>query len=358
MIANLKIAVTGATGLVGYHAVKRFVEKGHSVVAVVRHSSNTRELEALAAGGALTIARAAITDGKGLQNAFAGVNAVIHAAGMVDPHATREQTYETNVQGTEAALLAAEAAGAEQFIHISSLSVITGRHDQFGVNEQAPLVYCGEAYADSKVDAEKAVMKFFGRGRMSVTILRPGFIYGPGERAWMPRLIGNLRAGKAMLIDGGVKQTNVIYVENLVTAIELALMNMRAANQVFNLTDGQVVTKKELFDTICDELAIPRVKRQVPGWLARAACEVVSSFAPMLPPEKRAGLSRFSRAAFRLAGLNQGFDVSKAEAELKYTTRIPFNQGMRETLSQFKNSEQKSSTPAANQVQGAAGGRT
>jgi hypothetical protein len=57
----------------------------------------------------------------------------------------------------------------------------------------------------------------------------------------------------------------------------------------------------------------------------------------MLPVESQRKLARFSRAAFRLAAVNQGFSIKKAESELGYTNRIPFATGMADTLSTFKN---------------------
>lgn len=336
-MAQLKVFVTGATGLVGLHTVKRMLVAGHAVVAWVRGSSKTTNLEDLpGAATDLRIVRGELNDSEALRRAMDGVDIVVHAAGLVDPHATREEIYSVNVEGTRSVMTAAALAGVRHFIHISSLSVITGQHDQYEVNEKAPLVYCGESYADSKVDAEKAVTAWFGKDKMLVTILRPGFIYGPGEKAWMPRLMENLRTGKAMLIDGGTKQCNVIYVDNLVLAIELTMLNPKADKQVFNLTDGEVVSKKDLFDAICDGMGYPRVTKRVPGAVVKVICEVVSRIAPHLPVEKRKNLSRFSRAAFRLAGLNQGFDIGLSEQLLNYTDRVPFADGMRRTLESFK----------------------
>jgi 2-alkyl-3-oxoalkanoate reductase len=326
-----KVFVTGATGMVGFHVVKHLLNQGFQVVAGVRGTSNTTDLNAL--GGNLTIATADIVDTAALTQAMQGSSIVVHAAGAVDPHAKREDIMRTNVDGTKAALDAAIAAGAKQFIHISSLSVITGQEDQFDVDESAPLRYCGEAYADSKVDAEKAVQA--KASQIPTTILRPGFIYGPGERAWMPRLLNNLRNGKVMLIDGGLRATNVIYVENLAKAVELSLLNPAANGQTFNLTDEKTPTKKELFDTICDASGLPRVTKKIPRGVAKTVCDVVSVIAPYLPEGAKQGLSRFSRAAFRLAGVNQGFSIGKAQRELGYTNVVPFEQGMKETLKSY-----------------------
>lgn len=328
---NERVFVTGATGLVGYHVVKHLLPKGFPVLAGVRASSKTDELKALSGAGNLTLSVADLLDTAKLAEAMKGCDVVVHCAGAVDPHGRREEIMQTNVGGTKSALDAAIAAGAKQFIHISSLSVITGQDDQFDVDETAPLRYCGEAYADSKVDAEKTVTE--KSQQIATTILRPGFIYGPGEKAWMPRLIGNLRAGKVMLIDGGTRQTNVVYVENLCKAVELSILNKAAFSQVYNLTDEKTPTKKELFDTMCDALQIQKVTKKIPRGVVKTVCEVVSVVAPMLPPNTRQGLSRFSRAAFRLAAVNQGFSIAKAQREIGYTSLVPFEEAMRTTLS-------------------------
>ncbi|MBX9878953.1 MAG: SDR family NAD(P)-dependent oxidoreductase [Candidatus Obscuribacterales bacterium] len=327
------VLVTGATGLVGFNAVKHLLSKGFMVKALTRSSSNVADLKSLGTTGQLTIVQADLDDKAQLVNCMKGVDVVVHAAGFVDPLGKRADIYKVNVEGTGNILAAAEEAGVKQLIHISSLSVITGQGDQYGLSEKAELKYCGEAYADSKVDAEKLVTS--QNGTINVTVLRPGFIYGPKEKAWMPRLINSIAQGKAMLIDGGQKETNVIYVGNLSQAIELAILNEQSFGQVYNLTDGERVSKKQLFDAIADGLQLPRVTRVIPSAVARTACEVVSTIAPLLPLSARKGLSRYSRAAFRLAGVNQGFDISKAERELNYTNRVPFSEAMKLTLADF-----------------------
>jgi nucleoside-diphosphate-sugar epimerase len=328
------IFVTGATGLVGYHVVKYLGGQGFAVVAAVRASSKTAQLQAIK-DGSVTVAVVDLDNVEELTRAMSGCQAVVHCAGSVDMQASRESIMATNVGGTVNALKASTAAGVKHFVHISSLSVITGQHDQFDVDESAPLVYSGENYADSKVEAEKAVRT--QAGAIPFTILRPGFIYGPGERAWMPRLIANIKSGKAMLVDGGQRSTNVIYVENLARAVALALFNEKAYGQAYNLTDTETPTKKVLFDTIADGLHLPCITKSMPRPVVQAACNFVGLISPMLSKETRQTLARFSPGAYRLAAVNQGFSIAKAQRELGYTDLIPFKEGMTETLKTFSN---------------------
>jgi nucleoside-diphosphate-sugar epimerase len=337
---DLRIAVTGASGLVGSHLVEYLAARDYQVVACLRSLVKSEELVNHFQSLKVNVVEANVCDLAQLKQGFRGADVVVHAAGVVDPYGSRRTIFEINVEGTRNCLAAAKAEGVKQFIYISSLSVITGQNDQYDVSEQAALQKCGEAYADSKVEAESLVMAESGSQQINVTALRPGFIYGPREHAWMPRLINSIASEKAALIDGGKKQTNVIYVENLNRAIEAALLNGKAYGQVFNLTDGETVSKKQLFDAIADGLDLPRVTRVVPGFLARTFCEALSSIAPLLPPDQQRALARYSRAAFRLAGVNQGFSIAKAERDLNYVDRIPFAEGMRRTLASFKLNQQ------------------
>ncbi|MBK9144102.1 MAG: NAD-dependent epimerase/dehydratase family protein [Candidatus Melainabacteria bacterium] len=342
------VAITGATGLVGASLAKYLADRGYGVTALAR---NREKAEALLSGSGARIETIPdIQDVGSLSERLRDIDVLVHAAGSVDPYGKRETIFAINVGGTRAALAAAARQGVKQFIHISSLSVITGQGDQYDVDESAPLTRCGEAYADSKVEAEELVMSEASAGEIEVTALRPGFIYGPGERAWLPRLINSISRGKAMLIDGGAKETNVIYVQNLNRAIEGAILNENAYGRVYNLTDGEKITKKVLFDTIADCLGLPRVKKKIPSVVAKPACEIISTIAPFLGPDKQRALARFSRAAFRLAGVNQGFSIARAETDLGYVDRIPFNEGMKETLSKEGQWVTTDAKPAASRV--------
>ena len=340
---DMIVAVTGATGLVGRRVIQDLVleDRIQRVIAVGRKQEALEEI-AIASGAKVSIAIADINDVEALQTAFAGCVAVVHAAGFVDPLADRDAIFKVNVEGTRCAIEAATHAGCRHFIQISSLSVITGQGDQYDLDESAPLVMCGENYADSKVEAEKTAHRMLdgnlasGDGAMQLTILRPGFIYGPHEQAWMPRLLRSIKAGQAALIDGGKRMTNVVYVGNLSRAVSLALLNTKAYGHDFNITDGQKISKKDLFDALADGMGYPRVTRKIPRPLFAMASAVVSKIAPHLSAQARTGLARFSPGAFRLAAVNQGFSIKKAENQLNYVDRIPFATAMKDTLQFFK----------------------
>lgn len=334
MSTPLRIGVTGATGMVGRSLVSALASAGHAVLALARSPQPAlfQGLSNISWAAADLISVEPVD----LERLCSGLDVLIHAAGFVDPLAAREEVFAINLGGTKKIFQAAAAAGVKQFIHISSLSVITGQEDQFDLDETAPLRLCGEAYADSKVESEEFITR--ASSPMVWTILRPGFIYGEGERSWLPRVIASIRGGQAVLVDGGRRQTNVVYAGNLSRAALLCLLNEKSYGQVFNITDGERVTKKQLFDAVADGTGSPRIKRNLPRWFLQPVCTLVTAFAGGASSQVRAGLSRFSPAAFRLVAVNQGFSIKKAQTLLGYPDQhcLPFADAMKITLKSFK----------------------
>jgi len=334
---SYRVFVTGATGLVGSHAVRHLLDRGYQVSAMVRATSDRSALVELARTheGNLQIVECDLLASQNLFELLCDIDAVVHTAACIDPHGDERNLRKINVDGTRAMLESAIAAGVAHFVHISSLSVITGDRDCYGITEEEPLQVCREAYANSKIEAEQIVMDASVLKKINVTALRPGFIYGPNEKTWLPRVIRGIKNRTSMMVGDGSKETNLIYVENLCRAIGLAVMNPVSYGQIYNLTDGEKVTKLQLFQALADGLELPYTWLTIPMFLARFIVNSASAIAVISPPKLKQVLGKYSRPALRLVGMNQGFDISKAERQLGYTNRIPFAQGMAKTLSSF-----------------------
>ncbi|HEY9731402.1 MAG TPA: NAD-dependent epimerase/dehydratase family protein [Drouetiella sp.] len=320
-----RIFVTGATGLVGAHLVEQLLLAGYEVVGMVRPSSQQARLfELQAKFSNLEIISSELNDQNKLIPAMRGASVVIHTAASIAPMATLEKLNTINVEGTRSVAQAATIAGVKQFIHISSLSVIMGATHIYDADEDAPYMQSKEAYANSKIAAEQLVLSPEIASKIHVTVLRPGFIYGPNERAWMPRVIGMLKGRRAMLVGNGEADTNVIYVGNLCKAILSSILREKAYGEIYNLTDGQKVSKRKLFDTIADELELPRCSIYIPEWLAHVLVDSACLIASVSPGPLKNVLCQYSRPALRLAGYNQGFNIAKAERDLDLCRAHPF----------------------------------
>src|SRR5262249_3314069 len=122
----------------------------------------------------------------------------------------------------------------------------------------------------TKVEAEKLALKYQREQQVPVVVLRPGFIYGPRDRTVLPRLVDTIRKGKFRWLGGGRKALNCIYVGNLVDAIFLAVDKPQAVGQIFNLTDGELVSKRRFIESLITGLNLPKPPPiGLPLWIAR-----------------------------------------------------------------------------------------
>ena len=116
---------------------------------------------------------------------------------------------------------------------------------------------------------------------MPAAIVRPGFIYGERDRTVLPKLLMNLRRGTFAYFGSGEQALNCIYVKNLVHGIFLAAENPAAVGEVFNLTDGEPVTKKQFVGRVAELAGLRPPTRHIPLGLARLLATVVEGGAKL-----------------------------------------------------------------------------
>ena len=325
------IAVTGASGFVGHHMVRFLQACNYPVIAITRSKKYYEN-----SIDNVTVRQADILNRSQVEAAISGADVIVHNAGVIDPHGSKHQLINTNAYGTKLLLEIASQANIKQFIHMSSLSVITGLSDCYNVDESKEPKKSGEAYGDSKILAETFAKSFDNKNNMPVTILRPGFIYGLHENSWVTRLVNSLKNNQVMIIGDGSKETNLIYVDNLCEATRLCILNPASYGETFNLTDGFKVTKKELIDTFTRNLALQPVTKHVNPKLAFYVCSLVTAISPVLSKSAQKKLARLSYPAYRLMGVNQGFSIEKAKNILGYKPIVSFDEGMQKTLEPYK----------------------
>jgi nucleoside-diphosphate-sugar epimerase len=327
------ILVTGGTGLVGSHVIEEARRKGYRVRALVRSPGSAKPL---ADWGAELVA-GDLGDAESLKAAVRGATIVIHCAAKVGDWGPTESYREINVRGLEQLLLAAEQSGAlRRFIHISSLGVYQAR-DHYGTDEtEEPSTTGIDGYTLTKVEAEKLVLKHVRENGLPAVVLRPGFIYGPRDRTVLPKLLARLKSNAFAYLGPPDKLMNNTFVRNLVQAIFLALEHDEAVGQVYNITDGRLVTKKEFVETAAQFAGYPLPTKIVPLGLAKFLAKVLEGLWKMLG-KKEAPL--LSNARIKFLGLNLDYCIDKARRELGYEPAIDYHAAMRETIDWFRDQQ-------------------
>jgi nucleoside-diphosphate-sugar epimerase len=258
------IAVTGATGFIGRRLVESLAGKGVEVRAIVRPESPNPVPK-----GAIPI-RAAL-DAAALSPAFAGADAVVHLAGVV--LAARAAGYTAvNVDGTRAVASAARDAGAH-LVHISSLAAAGAAPASAPRSEtdaSAPVT----PYGRSKLLSEQIVSAAEG---LRWTTLRPGVVYGPGDRAVLT-LFRAVHMGLVPLVGNVDAAYTFIHVDDCVRAIEAAI-ERQLDREVFFVGHPDPVGPLQLVESIRRALNRRAVFIRVPaplGRLAALACDAVA----------------------------------------------------------------------------------
>jgi nucleoside-diphosphate-sugar epimerase len=325
----LRVLITGATGFVGGHLAEAFVARGWQVATVARPTSDSTFLEKLG----VAVHRGDLADAALLRRLVPDVDAIVHSAAKVGDWGPLSEYRAVNVEALRGLLDACKGQPLQRFVHLSSLGVYPNRH-HYGATEEEPLpAKHSDGYTQSKVEAERLVMQYYQDFGLPVVVLRPGFVYGPRDRTVMPRLIANLREGHILYPGGGHRAMNTIYVKNLVDAMYLALDNPRAVGQVYNLTDGEAVSKRKFIETIADALKLPKPTRTPPLWLARLVTWWSETKARLLGKTEA---PRFTRARLKFMALNLDFSIDKARRELGYNPAVGFERGMQETMAWYQ----------------------
>lgn len=208
----LKIALTGATGFVGRAVVSALMTKSCQVSALVRDpsraemNSNVRQVQG------------DLQNSAALDDLTRNANVVIHIAGVIGA-LRRNDFVLANEQGSLAVAEAAARNGVKRFVHISSLAAREPGLSMYGASKRA---------------GEVAVEKF--KTRMSVVILRPPAVYGPGDRGTLP-LLRSLTQSFAVIPGTSTSRFSLIYVDDLARIIVEAAEATRIGT--VELDDGQ-----------------------------------------------------------------------------------------------------------------------
>jgi len=316
----MKVLVTGATGFLGGHLAERLAVMGKDVRALVRNPTRAKRLKE----SGIEVAVGDLLDHATLVSASRGVEVIYHCAGMVKDWGKKDLFYQANVQGTKNLLEAALRNGCK-IVHTSSLTVLGIHRSAKPVDETFPYAQRPvDPYTETKIQAEKLALEYVGKG-IPIVVVRPGFIWGPGDTTILPRVLTHLKKRRLFLISGGKNLLSLSYCSNVVDGL-IAAAKSGTSGRVYHITDGEKVTGKEYFCALSKLFQLPPPSITVPFPLALAFVFLT---------EMQARLRRCDEPPpFTLYGLyllshHLETDLSRAKSELGYYPRVGFTEGMK-----------------------------
>jgi dihydroflavonol-4-reductase len=322
-----RFLVTGATGFIGSHLVRRIRAHGDAVTVLVRSTSRPErraELERLGVSGV----EGDLATGAGLAEAVRGVNRVIHLAALVKARDPADYV-RVNAEGTRRLMSAVAARPDPPRVVVCSSLTAAGPSPAPGAVGGGPVSH----YGRSKLGAENAAREF--ADRVPVVIVRPPIVYGPGDTEFLPSLLPMARRG--LMLQGGLRQKwySLIHVHDLCSALVAAAERGRTVRApgtldgVYTVSDGDVHTTADICAALADVLGWPRLLViPVPDaivFLAAAGSELVGRVRGTVPV--------FSRDKAREMRCSDWTCTSdRAVAELGFHARIPLRRGLAELV--------------------------
>jgi len=226
------VLVTGGSGFIGAHCIRRLHEDGYRVRTTVRSRSREPEVRAMAGDGPLEVVEADLTSDAGWAEAAAGCDYVLHVA---SPFPLGQPKHEDDLivparDGALRVLRAARDAGVRRVVLTSSFAAIGYGHGHpdtvYDETSWTDVEGAGVgAYAKSKTIAERAAWDFVDAdgGTPELAVVNPVAVLGP---LLSPDLSTSIELVKR-LIDGSMPGTpKVAY--GLVDVRDVADLHVRA----------------------------------------------------------------------------------------------------------------------------------
>jgi nucleoside-diphosphate-sugar epimerase len=322
--AGVRCLVTGAGGFVGVALVRRLVQDGARVRALVLPGSRrTSDLRALGA----EVVEGDVTDAASLAPCVAGIERVFHAAALVHGWQPWARYRTVNVEGTRNVACAAHAAGVARFVHVSTSDVFGIPRAGEVLDESAPLRPWGEPYPDTKIEGEQWLRGFARRTGLPVSIVYPGWVYGAGDEAFFPALADAIRSGMLVFWQRDTRLAWV-HVANLADAIALVGRASEAAGHGYLVHDDvEAPTLEEVCARLAAIVGRPFRPRYVPYGVAFAAAWASEAAWRMLPLR---GAPPILAADVKAFGHRFRFSTAEIRA-LGWSPRVGIAAGMEES---------------------------
>jgi nucleoside-diphosphate-sugar epimerase len=315
----MRALITGASGFIGTRLAGRLLHDGWSV-----RGFDARPGGSPPEGG--KIIQGDIRDAPLLRSVLPGTDVLFHlASALGSARIGEKEFFSINADGTRLALASAREAGVRRVVHFSSAGVLG--HVKEGVADEGYPPQPRDIYDRSKLEGEKLALDA-ARAGQDVVVVRPGWVYGPGDRRTL-KLIRAIARHRFILAGGRALQTPV-YVDDVVAGA-LRCADKGRRGEVYHLAGAEVLTVRKIVATIAAaaDSRIPRWSLPLPpvrvaAWFLGGLFSIFKKEAPL----------NSSRLAFFVHP--KPLDIGKAVRELGYKPGWTLEKGMAAAIGWYR----------------------
>jgi NADH dehydrogenase len=242
------VTVFGGSGFIGRYVTQKLARNGWRVRVAVRRPNEAQFVRPYGDVGQVEPIQANIRDEESTLAAIRGSDAVINLVAILFP--TGKQTFDAiQKEGAERIARLTAQEGIDTLVHISAI----------GADPDSDI-----PYAQTKGEAERAVLTHVP----TATILRPSLVFGT-EDQFFNRFASMARTLPVMPLIGGDTRFQPVYVGDVAEAAVNALTDASAQGQTYELGGPDIVTMREVYEIIYDEIYRERLTLPIPWWMAK-----------------------------------------------------------------------------------------
>ena len=323
----MKILVTGATGFIGQWLITELARQGkHQVIALVRKESDTTKLKQEKAISVVVVDY----EHSNLSNEFDNVEVCIHLIGQMGKFGVSEEKFtNVNVNLTQKILKICEEKGVKQFIFCSTPGV-QGFGTRKAAEEQsyAPR----NAYEKTKVMAEQAVIDFCKNANIKYTIIRPDFVYGPGDTRRV-KMYKNIMDKKFILTTSGKSFLHPTYITDVTQGFIKSIGNENAYNEIFNISAREDVTSLQYLRIIAECVESKLIHINVGCGISIAAASLIEGIYKLFLHKE----AFVTKNKIDFLAIDHSTSSDKAQKLLGYDPQVDLADGMKITIEWCKN---------------------
>jgi nucleoside-diphosphate-sugar epimerase len=324
MTAPTRVAITGASSLIGRALSDVLVARGDQVVAFQRGPFAADD-----APGSIEQHRGDVRDPEAVDAALDGCAVVVHLAAKVGVVGDRDEYVSVNVDGTRNVIEAAQRHGLRGVVHVSSPSVAHDGRPIIGGAADPPVDDHGAAwYPETKAIAERLALGA-SNDRCAVVAIRPHLVWGPGDTQLVGRILERAAAGRLALVGGGRALVDTTYIDNAATALAAAVDAVRpggrCAGRAYVVSNGEPRPIRELVEAFCRAGGVPFEPRDVPLPVALRVGSLIDRVWPRLGRPDEPPLTRFLAEQL---GTAHWFDQRAVRADLGWEPAVSIDAGL------------------------------
>jgi nucleoside-diphosphate-sugar epimerase len=275
MSETKNIVITGASGFIGGHVAKYFAGKGERITCLLRPGSDTGFIDDLPVNKTM----GDILEIESLEQAFMGMDFVIHVAARVGDWGKYEDFYKTNVQGTLNVLEAALHNNIRNVMITGSVSSYGEEDCRSPKNETSPyrshypyfmdkmFPSAMNYYRDTKALMTSESIAFAQKNNMNLTIIEPVWVYGENEfTSGFYEYLKSVSSGLPVMPGSKKNLFHVVYAGDLAEAYYAAYKkNLQGIHRII-IGNEKPELMHEIYKTYCREANL-KFPRLLPKWM-------------------------------------------------------------------------------------------